>query len=158
MDSYQNVISCCVKCFNVLKSLDNSRNALMQFSHKIKSFAVGAVGFACLAGSVFYSGVANAYPFQKNSQSFTSWLNSRTWTDGDERVYSNLRNCIFERVTYTHSDNSVYETATCTGYMNISSPQGVKSCKIRRLRYSRQMQPTLLKHELEQSGQDCRWL
>jgi hypothetical protein len=36
----------------------------MQFSHKIKGFAVGAFGFACFAGSVLYSPLAYAQTYR----------------------------------------------------------------------------------------------
>jgi hypothetical protein len=130
----------------------------MQFSHKIKSFAVGAVGFACFAGSVFYPPVAQAFPFQKNAQSFTSYLNSQAkWRDGMKRVFSNVYDCKFREVGDS-SSNPGEQYAMCTGYMTVYSPQGVKVCLVNDLRFEQKMVPEVERRYIRTYGlRDCVW-
>ena len=117
----------------------------MQYLHNIKGFAVGAVGFACFAGSVFYPPVAQAFPFQKNEQSFTSYLNSQVkWKDRMRRVFSNVYDCKFQDPGQGPPEGAWFndQLALCNGYMTTYSPQGVKVCFVQGIEWSQEMFPT----------------
>ena len=120
----------------------------MQYLHKIKSFAVGTVGVACLAGSVLYSGVASAFPFKPNPQSFQNYLNSIKWNDGIKREYSNFANCDFNQLSNT-------EFARCSGYRKTYSPQGVEVCSVVQL-LTNYLSPSNIIHKTHTKS--CRWL
>ena len=75
---------------------------------------------------------AFALPFKSNAAAFESYANTRTWTDGNQRVFSQFYNCSFYGIHKGSSGDSEYDSATCGGgYVSIYSPQGMKVCELR---------------------------
>jgi hypothetical protein len=77
---------------------------------------------------------ALALPFKSNVAAFETYANTRTWTDGNQRVFSQLYNCSFRgrhKSVYSGLENE-YDSARCAnGYLTVYSPQGTKVCELK---------------------------
>jgi hypothetical protein len=146
---------CCAKNTS---EMVKCKEAFMQFPHKIKGFAVGAVGFACLAGVVYYSPVAYAFPFQSNPQSFQNYMNSRKWNDGIRKEYSNFHKCVFGTTDpgiMELAPGVVFEEANCQGYVKRYTPQGVQVCRVGVLLRNHFSPKRRISYDVYDKG--CRW-
>ncbi len=89
-------------------------------------------------GATFMIQSANALPFNKNVQSFTSWFNQRKWSDGTKRVFFNLSQCSYRLYDYNKPDIPPLwrdvpksEEYRCQyGFVRVYDPRGVQICKL----------------------------
>lgn len=89
-------------------------------------------------GATFMIQSANALPFNKNVQSFTSWFNQLKWSDGTKRVFFNLSQCKYHFYDYNKPDIPAFlrdtpksEEYRCTyGFVRVYDPRGVQICKL----------------------------
>lgn len=92
--------------------------------------------FCCVSSSIAFFSISDsalALPFKSNAAAFESYASTRTWYDGNQRVFSQFYNCSFPgryKKVYSGLVNE-YDKAFCGGgYVSIYSPQGTKVCKL----------------------------
>jgi hypothetical protein len=71
---------------------------------------------------------STGFPFELSGKGFVDYLNTRTWGDGNERVFASPRNCYRRQGVETFYGKGDFDIYTCTADMKLTSAVGVKTC------------------------------
>jgi len=79
------------------------------------------------------SGMAFAFPFRDNPQSFAQYMNSLRWKSGDQVKFQNLYQCD----SYVATDSQISRYYCSGGYVTRISPKGREVCDLSWVQWER---------------------
>jgi len=76
------------------------------------------------------SGMAFAFPFRDDPQSFTKYMNSVGWRSGDRVTFQNLYNCDTTSGSIANGNDQYSRYRCFGGYVTVTSPKGRQVCDV----------------------------